>query len=271
MTDWTLIDPPAVRQIARWWAEKYVRESEDVAHSAMRWEADDVEQECLMLIASTPDLMQFARGEEYGLLHARLGQVLWHRLMRPMEDRGYGGLFYRVPDPDHPGKFMTEEKYKSIPFVEDAEADDSEALNSLTMSASSVSLHDNTGHYNTELIQELLPAVWDDSYAYGMPDSELDPERGMPRPRGNKARTNTHWAYVADIRSSWKRAPLTLKERRALFLKHAMNWTLDDIAVNQGSDKGTISKRIATAETRLVAYLNGDYWINNDELENTLD
>jgi predicted DNA-binding protein (UPF0251 family) len=114
--------------------------------------------------------------------------------------------------------------------------------------------------YTRESVESLLPAVWDESYAYGMPQRDDAPDPDMPKGSTNKARGNNLSAYIADIKSGWEKTPLTLKERRALLLAYGLGWTQKDIAFNQGVSQQAISRRIETAVGKIVARLNGGYY-----------
>lgn len=113
------------------------------------------------------------------------------------------------------------------------------------------------GGYNAEQIRTLLPAVWDESYCYGLPTRDDAPEEGMPRAASNKARGNTHWAYIADIKSGWDNANLTTLERRALLMGFGLGWTHEHIASHEGIGRRTISDRIETGIKKIMASLNG--------------
>jgi hypothetical protein len=62
--------------------------------------------------------------------------------------------------------------------------------------------------YDRELVERLIPAVWDSSYAYGM-DEPRPPDPDMPRARPNPKWGCTLFAHLADIQMGWRHAPLT--------------------------------------------------------------
>lgn len=67
------------------------------------------------------------------------------------------------------------------------------------------------------MITALLPGVWGESVALNDADPyAADPE--MPKAAKDPRKLNDKWAMVADVQRAWKYAPLTLHERRALFL-----------------------------------------------------
>lgn len=119
--------------------------------------------------------------------------------------------------------------------------------------------------YTRELVESLLPAVWDASYCYGM-QAENAPDADMPRGSINKATGNTLGAHLVDIKVGWEKTDLTVKERRALFLMYCMDWTHHEIAYNQECSRQVITERIATAIGKIVARLNGVAWHNWEEV-----
>lgn len=69
---------------------------------------------------------------------------------------------------------------------------------------------------------------------------------------------NTLYAHLADIQVARKRAPLTFKGRRALFMRYALDYRHNDIAATEGVDRTVITRRLFVAVGRIVDYLNGD-------------
>lgn len=110
--------------------------------------------------------------------------------------------------------------------------------------------------YDRPLVEQLLPAVWDQSYAYGMVDPAA-PDPDMPRAAADKAHSNTLYAHLADIKNGWTRAPIPLTERRALFLRYALDLKQGDIGKRQGVTQKAVSERLARGVGRIVCQLNG--------------
>ena len=81
--------------------------------------------------------------------------------------------------------------------------------------------------------------------------------RGCPAAAANKARGNSHWAYIGDIKTGWIKTPLTLDERRALLLRFGLGWDQTDIAFNQGVSQQAMSKPLDAAVKKITARLNG--------------
>lgn len=110
--------------------------------------------------------------------------------------------------------------------------------------------------YDRELVERLIPAVWDDSYAYGM-SNPYEPAPDMPRSKPDPKIGGTIFAHLADIRIAWQRADVPQVQRQALLLRFGLDWTVQDVATNQGTSKSTAHERIEQGVGRLVAYLNG--------------
>lgn len=111
--------------------------------------------------------------------------------------------------------------------------------------------------YTRELIESLIPAIWDEGFAYGVQiETAADPD--MPRGSTNKAHGSTLLSHIADIKTAWVKAPLRLEERRALILAFGLDWGQREIAANQGVSQKTVSVRITTGIHKLMAALGGD-------------
>jgi DNA-directed RNA polymerase specialized sigma24 family protein len=111
--------------------------------------------------------------------------------------------------------------------------------------------------YTRELVEFLLPAVWDPFAHLGMIQPTA-PEHDMPRGSTNKAHGNTLYAHLVDIRDAWRRTTeLTPKERRALLLRFGLDLTEQEVGRHEGVTKQTISTRLFTGVGKLVAQLNG--------------
>jgi hypothetical protein len=111
--------------------------------------------------------------------------------------------------------------------------------------------------YTRELVEQLLPAVWDTTFAYGM-DNPTAPDPDMPKATIDPANGGTLFAHLADIRTGWARAPLNISDRRALFLRYALDWPGRKIARSERAAESTTSERLARGIGAIVAQLNGD-------------
>jgi hypothetical protein len=221
---WKLIDDADVQNVVQKVAKSIAGMNQGIL------EEDDLYQEGLMLVATVPHIGEQAIIGEYGLLYTRVRTELMQRFVEKMDRSGE----------------LNARKYRNIP-VEDA---DNEPIPSLAFD-------DGTGDYTEEAIKVLLPAVWDESYAYGLPDRDDAPDRDMPKSASNKARANNHWAYIADVKTGWEKTPLTRLERRALLMAYGLGYTHADIARVEGIDRSAISRRIDNAIRKIVARLNG--------------
>jgi hypothetical protein len=114
-----------------------------------------------------------------------------------------------------------------------------------------------SGAYTRELVEQLLPAIWDRDTARGMINPTA-PDPDMPRAKANPKLGNTLYAHLADIHTAWRVAPLTLAERQALFFRYALDLPLTAIGVALGIRRQSATERIESGIGRLAAYLNGE-------------
>lgn len=123
--------------------------------------------------------------------------------------------------------------------------------------------------YERRLVEHLLPAVWDMEAAYGIRHPQA-PDADMPKGSVDKKAAGTLFAHLADIRRGWKAAPLSLAEKRALFMRFALDWDDLRIAAREGVTDRAIRYRLERGVGKLTAHLNGtDYIDSYDELEVT--
>lgn len=193
-------------------------------------EADDLFQEGLVLVAGIPKIAEHAIVGEFGLVYSEVRERLFKQFIRPLDRTGE----------------LDARKYRSIP-VDDADNEPQPV----------VMFDEGSGDYTADAVKMLLPAVWDEDYAYGLPDRDDAPDKDMPKSASNKARSNNHWAYIADIKTGWHKTPLTLLERRALFMRYALGDTQEMIARYEGVSQQMVGKRLDGAIKKIVARLNG--------------
>jgi hypothetical protein len=204
-------------------------------------EIEDLTQEAHIAISTTPNLLEAIESEDYGLLQFRLEQDLTDLLDKEVRRTGRN-ISYDA-------------------LVESAEEGGGEYL------LSSVVIETASNDYSRESVESLLPAVWDDSFVYGLPQKDTAPDPDMPKGSSNKAHANNLAAYIADIKFGWEKTPLTDKERRALVLAFGFGWTQREIAFNQGVSQQAISNRIEAAVGKVVARLNGGYYYDSEEVK----
>ena len=201
-------------------------------------EYEDLVQECHIFVSTKADLQEAIEQENYGLLQYRLEADLKNLLDAEVRRNG-----------------------KNISYdalMESQEGDGGAYL------ASHVIIETASNDYTRESVESLLPAVWDASYAYGLPQKDTAPDPDMPTGAANKAQGNNLSAYIADIKSGWEKTPLTDKERQALVLAYGFGWTGREIAFNQAVSPQVISRRLEGAVGKIVARLNGGYYYDSD-------
>ena len=119
--------------------------------------------------------------------------------------------------------------------------------------------------YSEDRIAQLLPSVWDRTYAWGMQNEQAaDPDMPKMQYRSPKEAT-TFWTHLIDVRISWERAPITMFERRALLLHYGLGWTQQEIAEHQGVSRISIQKRLKKGVKTLADWLNADYITEHDD------
>lgn len=224
VANWRLTEDPNVQSVCH----KVARSITDMNKGV--FEEDDLYQEALIIVAGTPHIAEQAISGDYGLLYRRVRTELMQKFVEKM---------------DRSGELMAR-KYKNV-VIEDADNETSPHM----------TFDDGTGDYTAEAVKLLLPAVWDESYAYGLPDREDAPGQDMPRAAGNKAKSNAHWAYIADIKTAWDKTPLTTLQRRALLMSFGLGYTDELIATIEGVTRETITIRVGASINKMTAHLNG--------------
>ncbi|NWF28276.1 hypothetical protein HW130_18710 [Streptomyces sp. PKU-EA00015] len=122
--------------------------------------------------------------------------------------------------------------------------------------------------YDRRLVEHLLPAVWDSETAYGIRNPTA-PDADMPIGTVDKKSAGVLFAHLADIRRGWVTAPLSLAERRVLFMRFALDWDDRRIAAREAVTDRAVRYRLERGVGRLAAHLNGtDYIDSYDDLEN---
>lgn len=222
--NWALLALPGVMEVIEQAATKVARHYEV--------DADDLVQEASILVTNLDtDLPETIGPDGLGLLAYRLEKDLVNLVTKQIRHRG-----------DHESY---EERYDDS-WSEDGYGE-----------RAKVDIRKDTSTYTRELVESLIPAVWDEAYCYGML-VENAPDPDMPRGSTNKATGNTLSAHIADIKAGWANAPLNLDERQAVFLVLGQDLTQDDAAVALGVSQQTVSRRLYSGVGKIVATLNGD-------------
>ncbi len=110
--------------------------------------------------------------------------------------------------------------------------------------------------YPEELVEHLLPTIWDDSFVLGMRNPTA-PDPDMPKAKYTDPRGATDfWCHLIDIRRAWESDVLTGPERVALVRYYHEGYTQQEIADQEQVSKKTINKRIREGVRALSAYLS---------------
>lgn len=202
---------------------------------------EDLAQEAYLLIIRQMDLLDALEDKDYGLFQHRLEMDLFD-LVRTERSRN--------------------DRFIDLPALSgDMEVESGEGEGNVPIHRSLDVTPDQD--YDRDTVEQLLPAIWRETYAYGLDPAETTPPADMPRGSVNKATSNNLPAYIADIKTAWQRARLTHKERCALLLVYGLGWEQKDAAFNQGINKQGMSARVRRAITKVVDQLNeGDNTIN---------
>jgi predicted DNA-binding protein (UPF0251 family) len=250
-----------------------------VSHAARRvWikykeytEFEDLRQEAFILATTKDEHLRATESEDYGYLQHQLELDLMNHCELAFH-APWNNPDGTVQRPDHTaiireGRWEGEgDDKRAIPLAHSYEVLTSEEDGEdSTYISSHVIIETASNDYTRESVESLLPAVWDEGYAYGMPQRDNAPDPDMPKGSANKARGNNLSAYIADIKTGWEKTPLTLKERRALLLAFGLGWTHEEIAHNQEITRRGLSQRVETAVGKIVAHLNGGYYYDPEE------
>ncbi|WP_438486219.1 hypothetical protein [Streptomyces sp. S186] len=106
--------------------------------------------------------------------------------------------------------------------------------------------------YDRRLVEHLLPAVWDVEVAYGLRNPQA-PDADMPKGTVDKRSADRLFAHLA----GWKGCELSVAERRALFLRYALDWPDDHIAACDSVSDRAVRYRLERGVGKIAAYLNG--------------
>lgn len=227
--DWSLLDLAYVRDICSQ-AARRVRMTK--YRNVVGIETDDLRQHAYLCVATKADIRQVLTEEEvnYGYVHRMIEADLL----------------------DYCQKMHNSAKPRTHkPWQDEVQGRRAETIETIAP------LSDD---YTRELVDMLLPAVWDESYCLVLPAAETAPDKDMPRAATNPATSNNLAAYVADIRIGWTRAPLSLKERRALLMLYGLGWKPRDVAEHENVSTRAIEYRVYSGIGKIVARLNGGYW-----------
>lgn len=110
--------------------------------------------------------------------------------------------------------------------------------------------------YDRRAVQAVLPAVWDETYAWGIQEPTAPPP-DMPRSASNKAHSNTLYAVLADVRTAWSKAELTRDHRAALLLVFGFGMTHKEAGYFLERARSSVTEDVDAGLGLLVEWLNG--------------
>lgn len=224
--DWSVLEYPGVKDVARKAAAKVASDYESLSTV----DFDDLHQEALILLATNGQAQTCLADPELGL------GVLYHRTVMDLVDKvkyvaghAVNQVSYEVVEQGARGVAAAPAPPAPVPVGSD---------------------------YSRELVEQLLPAVWDSTLAYGMVNPTA-PDPDMPRGTVDPSHGCTLYAHLADIKTAWRKAYLPLEEKQALLLRYGLGWREREIGEQQGVAHQRVSERLARGVTRLRDYLNG--------------
>lgn len=223
---WDALADPEVQRVVAQAARKVSR--------TFNIDADDMRQEASIRVATQPDLIECL--QDAGTLTYGTFQ---YRLERDLVDIARSEITKRDRNTS------IEVRHGTLG------GDDERAPASVALA-----VRPDTADYTGELVERLLPAVWDDAYYWGL-RVENAPDIDMPRGTTNKATGGTLAAHIADIKTAWTCSTLTLGQRQALFLCLGLDWTQVDASVVLGVTQTAVRKRLLAGLTALATTLNG--------------
>lgn len=226
--DWSVLEYPGVQQAVKSAAMKVEQDRGGVV------EYDDLYQEALIYVATHPEEIRAYEAGGWQFLHHRI----YSRLLN-LTDSAASKAALTIP-------------IKRVQVEEEGEESDADSRKPPRTQVSKTP----AGGYTRELIEQLLPAVWDSSYAFGM-TNPYAPDPDMPRGSVDVSHGCILYAYLADIRWAWRKAYIPIEEKQALLLRYGMGWREREIAENQGITQQGASWRITRGVGRLRDYLNG--------------
>lgn len=247
--DWSVLEYPDVRAVARKAASKVATDYINLA----TWDFDDLLQEAYINLATRPEVVrEYLEGPDgTNLLYHDILMDLVNLVTPEAERRFCKGTRVEGERAACGATRVHEGHPRSMSF------DALQEVGKETADERPASATDTpVGDYSRELVEQLLPAVWDRSMAYGMTNPNA-PDPDMPGGAIDVSHGCTLYAHLADIKTAWKRAPLTLKEKRAVLLRHGLGWDHREIAELEGVSRKVITVRLDTAVGKMRDHLNG--------------
>lgn len=112
---------------------------------------------------------------------------------------------------------------------------------------------DDEYFYEGALIEQLLPAIWDEDFLFDPPQQDDREKRGRQDP----AEGNNWPALIADIHRAWKGADLTIDQRAFLMMRFGEGRTIDHCAKVMQVSKETVLKQVKQGVSAIARELHG--------------
>lgn len=241
MLDWHVLGVPGVDDVMRRAAGKVSR---DYSHTISE---EDAYQEACIILASRPRTVHECLADE----NLGLG-VVYHRLVCDLVDKVKAEGRRRTDLSSYDGLVEQYGEQADESVVEEVESPRA----------------GTSGAYSRELVERLLPAVWDEEFAYGM-RNPYTPDPDMPKGTIDKKASGTLNAHLADIRWAWQRARLERAERQALVLRFGMDLTLAEVGLRMGLSKSAAQRWVEEGVGSIHAWLNGSKCVSVGDSEET--
>lgn len=117
--------------------------------------------------------------------------------------------------------------------------------------------------YTRAIVEHMLPALFDPDAAVHGPKVTTRPDADMPKGHVDKKKGSPFLAHLVDIRVGWARAPLSLEERQAMYLRYGLDCTVKEAGIVLGCRHQRVSERCERGVGKLVAYLNGGEYVDS--------
>lgn len=127
-----------------------------------------------------------------------------------------------------------------------------------------------TRAYNRALVEFILQSCWDPEAAYGVRNPYVA-DADMPRAASNPKLQSPLAAHLADIRRAWKQAPLTMPERRAVFLHYGVDMSETETGRFLKLPRQTVQAQLVRGVGKLTAWLNQEAYVDGYDADDVDD
>ena len=111
--------------------------------------------------------------------------------------------------------------------------------------------------YTPESVAIALQGLWGSEDGQP-PAGAVQPDPTMPRSASDPAIGGSWLSHLADARRAWKLTPLNLRDRRAVFMRHGLHWTQQEIADYFDVTQQTIQQALTNSLAKIAKTLNGE-------------